>query len=90
MILHDTDIITRNHLPVEFGKPAAKIDESPGILDQQGHAITVSDDGIDLAEIEKEFIKQALVTAKGNKTRAAKLLRITRDALRYRIQKLNV
>jgi two-component system, NtrC family, response regulator AtoC len=90
MILHDTDIITRNHLPVEFGKPAAKIDESPDILDQQGHGITVSDDGIDLAEIEKEFIKQALVTAKGNKTRAAKLLKITRDALRYRIQKLNV
>lgn len=90
MILHDTDIITVDHLPEEFIRPAEKSSESLGIPDQQGHGITVSDNGIDLAEIEKEFIKQALVTAKGNKTRAAKLLKITRDALRYRIQKLNV
>ena len=90
MILHDTDIITAEHLPVEFIKLAAKIGESPGILDQPGQGIAVSDDGVDLAEIEKEFIKKALVTAKGNKTRAAKLLKITRDALRYRMKKLSV
>lgn len=91
MILHDTDIITVDHLPAELTKPVVKShDESPGIQDQQSCGITVSDDGIDLAEIEKEFIKQALATAKGNKTRAAKLLKITRDALRYRIHKLNV
>lgn len=90
MILHDTDIITVDHLPVEFIRAAATIAGKPAIPGLQGNGITVSDNGIDLAEVEKEFIKQALVTAKGNKTRAAKLLKITRDALRYRIQKLNV
>jgi transcriptional regulator with PAS, ATPase and Fis domain len=55
-----------------------------------GKGITVPTEGIDLAEIEKEFIKQALITANGNKTRAAKLLNITRDVLRYRMQKLKV
>jgi len=91
MILHETDIITADHLPAELkSRPAATSGKNPGEQDRQGYRITVSDDGIDLEQIEKECIKQALSTAKGNKTKAAKLLKITRDALRYRIQKLDV
>ena len=51
--------------------------------------VTVPHEGIDIAAIEQDLINQALVTANGNKTRAAKLLNVTRDVLRYRIQKLN-
>ena len=45
------------------------------------------DDGIDLEETEKELIRAALNKACGNRTKAAKLLSITRSALLYRMNK---
>ena len=35
-----------------------------------------------------DFVRQAFRMADGNQTRAAQLLGISRDALRYRLQKL--
>jgi len=43
--------------------------------------------GIDLNLLEKELIAQALQLAAGNRSRAARLLGISRDTLLYRIQK---
>jgi DNA-binding NtrC family response regulator len=43
--------------------------------------------GIDLNGLEAELIRQALALAGGNKSRAARLLGLTRDTLLYRIQK---
>jgi len=43
--------------------------------------------GIDLNLLEKEVIAQALALAAGNRSRAARLLGISRDTLLYRIQK---
>jgi DNA-binding NtrC family response regulator len=43
--------------------------------------------GIDLNALEAEVIRQALSLAGGNKSRAARLLGLTRDTLLYRIQK---
>ncbi len=43
--------------------------------------------GIDLNLLEKEVIAQALQLAAGNRSRAARLLGISRDTLLYRIQK---
>jgi DNA-binding protein Fis len=40
-----------------------------------------------LPDIEKNVIIDALARTEGNKTRAALLLGISRDTLRYRIQK---
>ena len=46
--------------------------------------------GIDLPEVERRLILSALETAGQNKTRAARLLGISRDTLRYRLEKLTV
>lgn len=46
--------------------------------------------GIDLNLLEKEVISQALQLAAGNRSRAARLLGITRDTLLYRIQKYDI
>ncbi|MGD9098462.1 MAG: sigma 54-interacting transcriptional regulator [Desulfobacterales bacterium] len=46
--------------------------------------------GIDLPEVERRLILSALETAGQNKTRAARLLGISRDTLRYRLEKLAV
>jgi DNA-binding NtrC family response regulator len=43
--------------------------------------------GIDLNGLEAELIRQALSLAGGNKSRAARLLGLTRDTLLYRLQK---
>jgi DNA-binding NtrC family response regulator len=43
--------------------------------------------GIDLQVLEVDFIRQALALAGGNKSRAARLLGLTRDTLLYRLEK---
>jgi transcriptional regulator with PAS, ATPase and Fis domain len=43
--------------------------------------------GAELEQIEKELISQALEYANQNKTKAAKLLKISRDTLRYKVKK---
>ena len=48
------------------------------------------EEGIDLEEVEKNFIKQALELAKYNKTKAAKLLRLSPPTLYYRLQKYGI
>jgi two-component system NtrC family response regulator len=48
------------------------------------------DKGISLAQLEKDLINQALKKTGGNQVRAAKLLGITRHALRHRMKKHDI
>jgi two-component system response regulator PilR (NtrC family) len=43
-----------------------------------------------MAEIERDYILQALELARDSKQRAAKLLGISLRSLRYRLEKLNI
>jgi two-component system, NtrC family, response regulator PilR len=56
--------------------------------------IEITDKGIDLnaemEKIERRIIEKALLKVKGSKTKAAELLHVTFDSLRYRIEKLGV
>ena len=49
--------------------------------------LSVPASGVDLEAVERALIVFALDTTRGNRTRAAKLLRLTRSALLYRLQK---
>ena len=46
--------------------------------------------GIVLEELERDLVRQALKRSSGNQTRAAKLLGLNRDQIRYRIEKFGL
>ena len=48
------------------------------------------DDGISLEENERRLLASALEKTSGNQTQAARLLRITRDTLRYKMKKFDL
>ena len=45
---------------------------------------------LNLAEVERDLLVRALAQTRGNVTQAARLLGVTRDTLRYRIEKYNL
>jgi DNA-binding NtrC family response regulator len=49
--------------------------------------IFLPDDGVTLEQVEERLVRQALAQAGGNQTRAARLLNLTRDQFRYRLNK---
>lgn len=62
--------------------PPAFHDERPS-----GEPFALPDEGCDLAAVEKSLVMQALERTGGNQTRAAELLGIHRDHVRYRLSK---
>ncbi len=82
-ILEDTDVIYPEHLPSEI---IEHIDEQ---LDDNS-SIDLPNEGLSLKSVEKDLIAQALKKADGNQTKASKLLGISRDALRYKMQKFGL
>jgi DNA-binding NtrC family response regulator len=45
---------------------------------------------LNLADVERDLLVRALAETRGNVTQAARLLGVTRDTLRYRIEKYKV
>jgi len=83
MILEDTGDLLPGHLPPEIGPVAA----SPSLLVPM---FQLPEAGVVLEEVERAFVRQALELTRGNQTRAARLLGLTRDELRYRVKKFGL
>jgi len=56
----------------------------------QNPAFRLPSNGIDLEEVERDFLVQALEMTGGNRTQAAKLLGLTRRSLGYRMEKYRI
>jgi two-component system, NtrC family, response regulator AtoC len=56
----------------------------------QADPFRLPDGGISLETLERDLIRQALERAGGNRTRAAALLGLSRDTLRYRLEKYGI
>lgn len=54
------------------------------------NGIRIPPEGISLEKVEEFLVREALRMTNGNQTKAAKLLDISRDALRYRMQKFGI
>ena len=89
LILEDTDVITMKYVPravVEGIRQATS--EDPGTLGGASANFRLPVDGISLDEVEMALVRQAIERSGGNQTKAAELLAISRDQLRYRLKKL--
>jgi DNA-binding NtrC family response regulator len=84
MILVDKDIIEVTQLPIRISEPSGGASLTQPVGDQ---LVKLPPEGAGLDDVEKELIQQALQYANGNKTKASKLLKISRDTLRYKVQK---
>ena len=99
MILEDDDLITTTYLPrglapdeVGEAMSAARPGQGRGEADTAGDSLArqfhLPGEGIALEEVEMSLVRQAIARSGGNQTRAAELLGISRDQLRYRLKKL--
>jgi len=82
MIFEQGVFVSTKHLPIHLNEETSFSSSSfpskpPG-------------NSLKLEESEKALLTQALKKAKGNKSRAAKMLGISRDTLRYRVKKWNI
>jgi two-component system, NtrC family, response regulator AtoC len=53
-------------------------------------SVVLPPEGTSLERVEEELVRQAMAMAGGNQTKAARLLDISRDALRYKLKKFNI
>jgi len=83
VVLENTETILPQHLPAALtkGKFAERRESSVFVLPEEG---------ISLEELEKDLIEQALKRSGNNQTKAAKLLGISYDSLRYQIKKFGI
>jgi len=84
MILEDTSHIRPSSLPIAVRGAESRI------ADDSVSAGPLSGDVMSLVEQERRLLVQALEKTGGNQTQAARLLRITRDTLRYKMKKFNL
>lgn len=87
LILEDADQITTEYLPGSLLAPP-RIAHSPTNTAEASTVFVLPNEGISLDEAELSFVRQAIQRSGGNQTRAAELLGISRDQLRYRLKKL--
>jgi two-component system response regulator AtoC len=81
VLFEDTDLLTCNNI--------ALIDNKVDLLGGAAK-ITIPTGGIVLDDIEKSLIEEALRVTKYNQTRAAKMLNISRETLKYRVKKYHI
>ncbi|MGE4578167.1 MAG: sigma-54-dependent transcriptional regulator [Desulfuromonadales bacterium] len=79
IILENDETLLLEHLPQEI---VAKATTSSGPMN-----FRIPPEGVDIEEVERELIRQALEVVEGNQSKAAKLLHLGIDAFRYRMKK---
>lgn len=64
----------------------------PSAQPPKGHPLEfqIPSEGIALVDVERQLITQALARTQGNQTKAAELLMLTRETLKYRMRKFNL
>ena len=86
MILEESALITPPSLPISVSHS----DGDAHRPEPAEAAVAVPVDGMSLEDNERNLLMRALEKTNGNQTQAARLLRVTRDTLRYKMKKFNL
>jgi two-component system, NtrC family, response regulator AtoC len=78
MLLTDGEWLAADGLPLAAARPST------------AQTMELPDDGVNLDALERELVVQALKRTAGNQTKAATLLGLNRDQIRYRIEKFGL
>ncbi len=91
LILEDDDVITMKYVPrgVAEGAKLSLAENGTTAGGAPAH-FRLPAEGLSLDAVELELVSQAIARSNGNQTKAAELLNISRDQLRYRLKKLEV
>jgi DNA-binding NtrC family response regulator len=81
VVLENTEIVTPENLPADLSGRA------PTLETHEAGRLLLPENGISLEEVERDLIRQALDRTENNQTKAAKLLNISYDTLRYQVKK---
>ena len=84
MILEESSHISTASLPIAITRPET------GMYAPLPGPVEIPSDGLSLEDNERGLLARALEKTSGNQTQAARLLRITRDTLRYKMKKFNL
>lgn len=79
-------VVETGNLPQEFNRNLP----NAGVITDRVRGFYLPEEGINLEQLESDIIRQALERARGNKSRAARLLGISRDTLLYRLKKFEL
>ena len=88
VVLENSDLISPEHLPQDLSGCGGST--SPFVEKRKNARLILPEEGISLDDVEKDLIKQALERAGNNQTKAAKLLNISYDSLRYQVKKFDL
>jgi len=80
IILENEDTLLLEHLPQEI------VSKTGGVCGGSS-GFRLPPEGIDIEDVERELIRQALEISEGNQSKAAKKLNLGIDAFRYRMKK---
>ena len=86
MILEDSSFLEPASLPISI----VHGDDRPPAAMAAAVADPIPTEGISLEDNERMLVMRALEKTNGNQTQAARLLRVTRDTLRYKMKKFNL
>jgi len=85
-LLTDSEILTPDDLPFEFRQAQdALVGMTPSREGEEDFRLPPG--GINISDLEKQLLLQAMEMADGNKTKAGKLLGLNRDQVRYWLKK---
>ena len=90
MILGESSQIGLEDLPEEILEGEDAVAEADGTVVSHAEAGEAGGTGMSLREAERRMIEQALAKSGGNQSQAARVLRISRDALRYKMKKFGL
>jgi PAS domain S-box-containing protein len=85
MILEDSSYLTPASLPISI---VDGDDREPRAM--SATVDSLHSEGISLEDSERMLVMRALEKTNGNQTQAARLLKVTRDTLRYKMKKFNL